>query len=123
MTAVAAYLLFWLLMTIRSIAPARSIAILAIAAAIVAAASTISVASSRWSDRNAPEGVVTEMDVVVYKGPGTGWQRKFEQPLQPGVEFVLQEQTPGGWWKLTLADGKSGWIERRRAELIRQPNR
>lgn len=118
MTAVGAYLLFWLLLTIRTIVSARFLALLAIAAAIVAAASTISVASSRWSDRHAPEGVVTSMDVVVYKGPGTGWQRKFEQPLQPGVEFVLQENTHRGWWELTLADGKSGWIEARDAELI-----
>ncbi len=122
-TAVAAYLLFWLLLTLRSFVPSRSIAILAISMAVVATASTISVASSRWSDRNAPEGVVTSLDVVVYKGPGTGWQRKFEQPLQPGVEFVLQETTNGDWWELTLADGKSGWIEARHAELISPSNR
>ena len=44
------------------------------------------------------------MDVAAYKGPGTGYQRKFEQPLQPGVEFTLRGRR-GGWWNVELPDG------------------
>ena len=60
------------------------------------------------------------MDVTVYKGPGTGYQRQFEEPLQPGVEFVLREQR-GGWWNVELADGKGGWIEAAAAERVIGP--
>jgi hypothetical protein len=76
-----------------------------------------SVAVDRRSDRHAPEGVVTAMDVAVYKGPGTGYQRLFEQPLQPGVEFTLRERR-AGWWRIELRDGQRGWISAEAAELI-----
>jgi hypothetical protein len=57
------------------------------------------------------------MDVVAYRGPGTGYSRQFEQPLQPGVEFTLRERR-GGWWHVALLDGQAGWIEQSVAALI-----
>ena len=57
------------------------------------------------------------MDVVVYKGPGTTYQRQFEQPLQPGVEFTLRQRR-GAWCKVELPDGKSGWIETTEVQII-----
>lgn len=116
--ALAFYVATWLLLAARNFLPRRSITVAAIVCALVAAAAGASLATQRWADRNAPAGVATDIDVVVYKGPGTGYQRQFEQPLQPGVEFTRREQTRAGWWRIELADGKSGWIEASQAELV-----
>lgn len=80
-----------------------------------------SVAATGGSDRHAAGGVITDMDVFVYKGPGAGYQRRFEQPLQPGVEFTLREGRRD-WWNIDLADGNTGWIESASAELITKPS-
>ena len=122
--ALVFYTVFWGLLILRNAIPQRRnsrltmITVFVLFSATFAAASAGSVAVERWADRNAPAGVVTAMDVVVRKGPGDGFQRLFEQPLQPGVEFTLRQKTARGWWKLELADGKSGWIETRQAELV-----
>jgi hypothetical protein len=57
------------------------------------------------------------MDITVFKGPGTGYKRQFEQPLQAGVEFTLLELR-AGWWNIKLADGKAGWVDASAGELI-----
>jgi len=61
--------------------------------------------------------VVIGVDVAVHKGPGAGYNRQFEQPLQPGVEFTLKERR-GGWWNVELTDGKTGWVDTVHGELI-----
>ncbi len=113
----AMYVAVWVLLSIRSLARRRWITGSAIACAIVAGACGTSFAAQQWSDRNTPDAVVTSMDAVVYKGPGTGYQRQFEQPLQPGVECTVRERR-GTWWNILLADGNSGWIEANAAELV-----
>jgi hypothetical protein len=126
--AFAGYIVFWALLILRNITvnrgsgvrallQRRAISTTAVACAVFAAAAGISAGATHWRDRHAPEGVVTAMDVVVSKGPGIGYQRQFEQPLQPGVEFTLRERRRG-WFRVELADGKSGWIEASSAELI-----
>jgi len=117
-TAIIFYVIMWVLLTVRNFIRRRSITIGIIACAVVAAASAGSTAAEYWMDRHAPVGVVTEMDVVVRKGPGTGYTRQFEQPLQPGVEFTRREATRTGWWRIELADSKLGWIEAADAELV-----
>lgn len=111
------YIAVWVLLSVRSLARRRWITVSTVVCAIVSGACGTSVAAGRWFDRNAPEAVITAMDVVVYKGPGTGYQRQFEQPLQPGVECTVRERR-GAWWNIELADGNSGWIEANAAELI-----
>jgi len=111
------YFAVWVLLSVRSLFRRRWITVSTIICAIVAGACGTSMAVQRWSDRNTPEAVVISMDVVVYKGPGTGYQRQFEQPLQPGVECSVRERR-GTWWNIELADGNSGWIEANRAELV-----
>lgn len=111
------YVAVWVLLSARSVARRRWLTVCAVVAASLAGACGASVAAERWFERNAPEAVVTAMDVVVYKGPGTGYQRQFEQPLQPGVECTVRERR-GTWWNIELADGNSGWIEATSAELI-----
>ncbi len=116
-TTLVLYVVFWGMLIVRNFVRRRSIAVSAIVCAVLAGASGISAGMSHWSDRNAPDGVVTAMDVVVYKGPGTGYQRQFEQPLQPGVEFTLRKRR-GDWCSIELVDDKSGWINVTQAELV-----
>lgn len=115
--ALGFYIGIWIMLILRNFIPRRAITVTAIFCALLAGASAASVGTTYWLERNAPVGVVTEMDVAVHKGPGISYQRRFEQPLQPGVEFTLRQRR-GGWWKIELADGESGWIEASRADLI-----
>jgi len=122
--SIAAIILFtsiWVLLTVRLVIPRRGWTITAIVCAFLCATLGASLAFSHWSDRNAPGGVITAMDAAAYKGPGTGYQRQFEQPLQPGVEFTLRGRR-GDWWSIELPDGKTGWIRAEQAELVPNPS-
>lgn len=122
MFGLTAFIAIWFFLLARNFARRKWTVIGASASALIAAGFAVSVAASLWADRNEPQGVVLESDVTVYKGPATSYQRLFEQPLQPGVEFTLRERR-GDWWRVELADGNAGWIPRRVAELVpRQPN-
>lgn len=70
-----------------------------------------------WQEQRQPPGVVLASDVAVFKGPGTGYERQFEQPLQAGVEFTRMQRR-GDWWRIELPDGQTGWIPARSAELV-----
>ncbi len=115
--ALAAYAVVWGLLILHNFVRRRWVATAASFGAVAVIALGVSVAITHWSDRNTPVGVVTAMDVIAHKGPGTGYQRQFEQPLQPGVEFDVRGRR-GGWWRIELPDGKSGWIEATGAELV-----
>jgi hypothetical protein len=115
--ALAAYVGLWVLLTLRNYVARRGIRNAAVLCGLLAAVVGSSATVTRWQDRSAPAGVVTALDVVVYKGPGTGYQRQFEQPLQPGVEFTLRERR-GGWWSILLPDGNTGWIDAGSAALV-----
>lgn len=108
----------WLFLSLRNFVRAPSVTILAGACAALALLCAGSLSVTHWSDRNTPDGVITDMDVVVSKGPGEGSQRLFEQPLQPGVEFTLRDRTRSGWWKIELPDGNQGWVPATAGELI-----
>jgi hypothetical protein len=116
---VALYVAFWAVLAARSFSPRRWLLVTSIVLAAVTVSLGTSVAATHWSDRNAPAGVITGVDVPVRKGPGESYQRQFEQPLQPGVEFVLSERR-GSWWNVQLADGNSGWVRAIDAELVRE---
>ena len=115
--AIVAYVAIWILITARSWTRRRGVTIGAVVAVAIAVSLGASAAVSQWSDQNAPDGVVIGVDVAVHKGPGAGYQRQFEQPLQPGVEFTLTERR-GGWWNVELTDAKTGWIDAADAELV-----
>jgi len=112
-----AYAAFWLLIMLRTFTKRRAITGAAVACLALTALLAGSVASDYGARRNAPAGVVTAMDVVVSKGPGSGYQRQFAQPLQPGVEFRVRERR-GEWWRIELPDGKTGWIETSTGDLV-----
>ena len=119
-TALVAFALIWVCLILRVFLRHRGVALSVVLFAAVAASSGISAATTRWTDRNAPSGVITAMDVIAYKGPGGGYQKQFEEPLQPGVEFVVREQR-GDYRKIELPDGKFGWVEAGAVELILPP--
>lgn len=118
-TALVCFIATWVVLMLRNFVRRRGVTIVAVVCAGTALSLGISVAVAQWSDRNAPAGVITSMDVIAYKGPGSGYQRRFEQPLQPGAEFTLRGRR-GGWWSIELPDGKSGWIEAAGADLVRR---
>ena len=115
--ALALYVTVWVLLAARNFFPNRSTGVAAIVCGALTLTLVGSVAHDRWSDRHAPQGVVIDMDVVVYKGPGTGYPRQFERPLPPGVEFTLRKRR-GPWWNVEFADGQTGWIQAAATELI-----
>ena len=115
--AVLLFIGFWLLLLLRGFSVRRGLLVTAVVSILVSASLGGSAALSFWQDRQTPAGVVLALDVAVQKGPGKGYQRQFEEPLQPGVEFTLRERR-GSWWQIELADGNRGWIESKTAELI-----
>ena len=115
--ALASFAAIWVLLLVGNWFAPRKLRIAAAVAAVVALALAGSVAVGDWQAKQRPPGVVLAMDVSVYKGPGTGYGRQFEQPLQPGVEFVRIGER-GSWYEIELADGHTGWIEAKTAELV-----
>ncbi len=115
--AIIAFALIWVFLLIRLFTLHRPALIGALLSLIVAASLGISVGVESWSQRRTPEGVVTEMDVVAFQGPGTGYKRKFVEPLQPGLEFT-RLQRRGDWQQIQLPDAQTGWIRIDQAELI-----
>ncbi len=109
--------MFWGLLITRCFWPRRGLTIAAIVAVLATSVFAASMTIEKWTAKSSPVGVITSMDVSVLKGPGTGYQRQFEQPLQPGVEFVLRQRR-GDWWQIRVPDGKSGWIDSVSAELL-----
>ncbi|MCO6438710.1 MAG: hypothetical protein J5J06_16575 [Phycisphaerae bacterium] len=107
----------WFLLALRVLVPWRWTVVAAGILGFVCLVSLGSAAATRWENRHAPAGVVLDHDVTVYKGPGKTYQRQFEQPLQPGVEFTVRERR-AGWWNVELADGNRGWIESEQAALV-----
>lgn len=115
--AIVTFLLIWVFLTARLFRPRRALAVLAGGCAVISLVGVASVGMDLWKDHGAPSGVILAMDVPAFKGPGTSYQRQFEQPLQPGVEFTLRERR-GPWWRVELADGKTGWIDAAHADLV-----
>jgi SH3-like domain-containing protein len=89
-------------------------------AALVCVAAGGSLAVQRWQDRTAPDAVVIANDVAVFKGPGSTYQKQFEQPLQAGVEVQAIEER-GDWRRIELSDGLSGWVPRSAIEPVPRP--
>lgn len=115
--AIVLYLAFWALLIAWLVASYRMITVAAAFCAVCTVLIAGSIFTQNWMERHAPAGVVLGKDVVVYKGPGASYQRQFEQPLQPGVEFTLRERR-SPWWNIELPNGQSGWIESSDADLV-----
>ena len=111
------YAAFWLFLAIRRMVVRRWMAIAALLCGALTLACAGSLGYDTWSNRRHPPGVITVMDVPVYSGYAASYDRQFEQPLQPGVEFTVLDRH-GDWWRVELPDGQSGWIESSQGALI-----
>jgi len=116
-TAIICYVAFWCVLCLRIFVRHSLITGVLVTLALISASLGASAVVSDFANRHHPDGVVIDMDVVAYKGPGTSYQRRFEQPLQPGVEFTTQDRR-GDWLNIELPDGKTGWIESSAVRLI-----
>lgn len=114
--AITAYLLFWVVMTVRLYwrQPALQFVLLPLACVWLIVGASVMV---QQMVPPKPEGVITSDEVVVRKGNGEGFEPQFQQKLQEGVEFILLEQRLN-WLYIELQDGNTGWIRSDQAELI-----
>jgi len=84
-----------------------------IAACIIAAIFTVSLAVSVALDRhvrlNEHYGVIVADSVQARTGDGPSYPLSFKDALHAGTEFDLLEQRPG-WWHVRLANGTDAWI-------------
>jgi hypothetical protein len=69
-----------------------------------------------YSTGESVRGVIVEPGVL-RSGNGLTFEPVDAQPAPPGSEFVLLRRN-GDWLKVKLTDGRTGWLPRRRAELI-----
>jgi tetratricopeptide (TPR) repeat protein len=115
--ALTLYAAAWTLLSLRAFAPRRWMAVAGLVLGTASLPPLASVAFQQRQEQHAPQGVVTALDVPVHKGPGAGYQRLFEQPLQPGVEFTLRERR-AGWCNAELPDGSTGWIDESGVDFV-----
>lgn len=115
--AVGGYVLFWILLLARGWVKVASLRLAIAACGVLWLAAGTSVAVDLVQSGSVKEGVTTSSDIVVRKGNGEGYDPQFAESLHEGVEFrVIDER--GGWYKVQLPDGNSGWIRQSQAEII-----
>lgn len=107
---------FWILLTVVRFRRVPGSGWIAGAAAALWLATGLSVAVDLVKGRP-PVGVVTADETIVRKGNGDGFAPQFEEPLYPGVEFVLRDERPG-WIEIELPNETTGWIPRDAAGLV-----
>jgi tetratricopeptide (TPR) repeat protein len=113
----AAWVAFWIVLGLNLFRPRAWWKWLALTAGIVWLACGASVAVDALLAGDRLEGVVVADDVVVRMGNGEGYEPRFEEPLQQGVEFRVLEQRPN-WLRIELANEKTGWIRADQAGLL-----
>ncbi len=123
-TALAAYVVFWALLSLRLFvfrcAPAMTWMIRAVAA--VALITAVSVAWDGISQRQNVEGVIVADEAVLRKGNSEYYEPLLDRPLSSGVEFRVlesrQDVQGGAWYLVRLRDGKEGWLRSDQADII-----
>ena len=76
-----------------------------------------SLAYDLYATPGSDQGVILSDDIVVRKGDSEGYEPKFNEQLNAGVEFDLLESRPN-WLHIELTDGQSGWIPATDAAMI-----
>lgn len=109
--------LFWLTLAWWLVRGGAVVRVAGVALGLVWVTLAGSVAADTAGLGQRPHGVVLVDDVIVRKGNGVGFQPKFDQPLNAGVEFEVIESR-GEWMNIRLANGEDGWIEATTAGLI-----
>ena len=76
-----------------------------------------SLAYDLYATPGSDQGVILSDNIVVRKGDSEGYEPKFNEQLNAGVEFDLLESRPN-WLHIELTDGQSGWIPATDAAMI-----
>jgi tetratricopeptide (TPR) repeat protein len=113
----AAYVAFWLVLTVQMFFPRWRLRPMAVSIAVVGVLLAVSLGASLYQERCVTIGVITANDVVVRKGNGEGYAPRFEQSLHAGVEFEQIERR-GDWLHISLPDGRDGWVQAKDVEAV-----
>jgi len=115
--AVTIFSLAWALLIVNLFVPRRFLVALFVGGVVLSGIAAVSVAAQLHARRNHPAGVILAQDVVARTGNGVSYQPKFEEKLQPGLEFTLLERR-GDWLRIRLPDEQQGWIPAHTAETL-----
>jgi len=115
--AAVVFTLAWGFLIARLFTPRRWLVGLFLGCIVLAAAAGVSAAWQLHHERTHPDGVILAEDVVARTGNGPSYQPKFEENLQPGVEFTLMEHR-GDWLRIRLPNDEQGWIPADTAETL-----
>jgi uncharacterized protein YgiM (DUF1202 family) len=113
----AAYVVFWLVLTVQMFFPRWRLRPMVVAITLVGVLLAVSLGASLYQDNCVTKGVITANDVVVRKGNGEGYAPRFEQSLHAGVEFEQIERR-GDWLHIRLPDGRDGWVQAKDVEAV-----
>ena len=121
-TATAAFLLGWILITLRITVGTRP---LTPAAACCFAASLLlfgALGLDHWESQSLKAGVLLEPSITARTGPSNRiFDPAFQDPLDEGVEFVIVDERDG-WSKIQLASNALGWIPTETIGLVNTTN-
>jgi tetratricopeptide (TPR) repeat protein len=115
--ATAVFTLAWVFLIVRLFAARRWLVGLFLGCLALAAVSGVSAAWQLHHRQTHPAGVILAEDVVARTGNGESYQPKFEEKLQPGVEFTLLERR-SDWLRIRLPNDEQGWIPADTAETL-----
>jgi hypothetical protein len=114
---VAVFSAAWLVLVANLFVPHRFVKAAFLVCLSVGGVSGVSGVYQLRSDERHPAGVILARDVIARTGNGESYQPKFEEKLQPGVEFRLVESR-GDWLRIRLPDDQQGWIPADTAETL-----
>jgi hypothetical protein len=75
----------------------------------LAAALYVSLAVERADAAARDDAVLVADEMPLRTGDGFGYPARYENPIHAGAELIVLEDR-GGWVRVELADGKSGWL-------------
>ncbi len=114
--ALAAHVLFWLLLTLRLFTHVPFQRTCLVALAVIGLAAGISAGVEGFGSGTA-EVVVVLPEVEVRTGPGAGYELFFAKPIHSGVEAIAIE-TRGNWVNLEFPGGVRGWTTASAVERV-----
>ena len=115
--AVTVFSLAWVLLIVHLFVPRRFLGGLFAGCLVLAAVAGASAGWQIHSQGTHPAGVILAEEVIARTGNGESYEPKFEEKLQPGVEFTLLERR-GDWLRIRLPDDQQGWIPADAAETL-----
>jgi len=113
--AAAAYVMFWLMLSVRLVWQRTALTRVAVVLACVAVLLGASVLAKTREERPGSRGILISDVAVVRAGPDEGSRELFE--LHDGAEVAV-EQDSAAWYRIALADGKRGWVKAEKIETL-----